>query len=1079
MNNNPFFFFFHRRVVGSITPRAREESHANQQGNKSCRRRITYTPNCDSEVEMRDTPAVTPRKDGAVRVAASRAFNALPKSDNFKCAVVDKMCKRLLRSKATASRFKTFLPELSRLGGYGAQFPVTANSCVSPRKVPKVQKLVRKLSIARSKKKWKRVVRTVSEIKQVTSLRNASAVANITWGNFHWMCKVPQSNDDRSVSRIDKENIVKFLSHTNITQQLPFKRYKNVSFMRIALSCAYHQYDLQQAAAGNRVLSFSAFHKHLPKWLRLMAKTPYRHCQCSICVNFCLLIDGIHGAGLAGLPKRLTEVILHTLCVSRTSFEGVTLSDCDRVCIFRECRRCRRGKLSHHILKSNPEVDLQRPVRWHQWCWRRNEGGDKMDYDRHHITGKVSELIILFESQALRMSHHLFHFQWQGEMYERRKIGMEVGELMVVMDFAQNMEHKRAVEPQSAHWQHHTTTMHPTICNYPCEFCSDHALVRQELMMLTDDKTHDALAVYAFENVMLKYFEETGVTVKRLFRFTDNCAAQYKCFTAFDLLSRRQFPVEYVNFGARHAKNDADGYVGRIKDLVEEHNRNELSDIGDTESMYSYCSTVFATTKLGPCGHVHYSRRFFLVTDIDRSFQSDFVTLPGSQSLHCVRNTGQVGVLDTRVSSCSCRPCVSGEGDCEEAGNVDQFQRQSIDPNRSESLNFVSTLWNDDKVCKSNPKKPRPATGTMPDPERESRSSTGKSRGSRHKDRESHSHRERSTDTLPGDERESRRPREKSRSQSQKSSPWPSPAKGVRESSPAVSSEASEHKKKKKKEKHKEKHKSRDSDLTVVKTAPVEIQALTAEEEAAVDARSATFPGFSAAYQKVADCKQFSELHAAVTGWVMPPLPTRIHPDALKWDLKDDNAVDHMPKAAFPSEKWQPVKTSADGNCLPHGLSRLQFGHEGRHMEMRLRLTVELTQNWRSYLDNKKLCAGGKGVEDDVSLFYAQNSSSYVPNMDLKGKNVVKTVFAREVMNTRLTGINCGLWHLHAAANMMGRPVQSVFPNVAQFTIPRQYVHRLMMPDNVSGVNRETARLLWTVVNSDSHHFQHIVPVVK
>ena len=1036
-----------------------------------------------------------------VRVAASRAFNALPKSNNYKCAVVDVLCKRLLKRKETSTRFREYLPNIAKLGGLGTLAPVTQNFGASPRKVAKVQKIVRKLCVARSKKKWKRVERFVGDIKQLTSLRNASAMTNMSWGNFHWTCTVPDSHDERSVSKVDKENIVKFLSHTNITQQLPFKRYKNVSFMRVALSCAYYQYDIEQAAAGNRVLSFASFHKHLPKWVRLMSKTPYRHCQCSICVNFCLLIDGIHGAGLTGLPKRLTEVILHSLCMSRTSFEGVTLSDCRRACIFRECPQCRRGKLSQHILNKNRQVDLQRQVRWHQWGWRRDDNGDKMDYDRHHITGKVSELIILFESQALRMSHHLFHYKWQGEMFERRKRNMEVGELLVVMDFAQNMEHKRAVEPQSAHWQHHTTTMHPAVCNYPCEFCSDHALVTEELMMLTEDKVHDALAVHAFENVMLKYFEETGVTVRRLFRYTDNCAAQYKCFTAFDLLSRRQFPVEYVNYGARHAKNTADGYVGRVKDLVEEHNRNELSDVGDTDSMYRYCAAVLATTKLGPCGHVHYSRRFFLVDNIDRSFQSDFVTLPGSQSLHCVRNTGTVGVLDTRVSACSCRPCVSGDGDCEEEGNVDVFQRQSIDPSRSESLDFVSTLWNDAKVCKLNPTKPRPATGTM---STQSRSSLGKSR-KRHGDNSRSSspssgrgkEKKKKSRHRSGDKKERRRSRERDFSQEsgdsrhqRKSGAGSSRAslpsgsetpggQGSKKQSGAGSSRASlpsasetpggdDSKKQKVTQK-----------VTQEADRGLSFPALSPEEITRVEGRSATFPGFSAGMGKIAACTGFDQLHKLVTGWVLPPLPARMHPDALRWDVQDEASEKHMPGGAMPSGRWLPVKTSADGNCLPHALSRLQFGHEGRHAEMRLRLTVELTQNWKSYLDNHKLAAGANGVEDDISAFYAQNSESFKEGMDIKAKHIVKHVYAKEVLHTRLTGINCGLWHLHAAANIMGRPVQSVFPNVPSFTIPRAYVHRTMLPDLVTGIQRDTARLLWTVVNDDSHHFQHIVPLVK
>ena len=96
-----------------------------------------------------------------------------------------------------------------------------------------------------------------------------------------------------------------------------------------------------------------------------------------------------------------------------------------------------------------------------------------------------------------------------------------------------------------------------------------------------------------------------------------------------------------------------------------------------------------------------YKRRFFLVNDIERRQEPRLVPIEGSSRFHCIRNTGVEGVIDTRVSSCSCRGC--GLGDVHTPGpvEVDQFQRESCVKKSKEDLQFSSAVWGDASVNKN------------------------------------------------------------------------------------------------------------------------------------------------------------------------------------------------------------------------------------------------------------------------------------------------------------------------------------------------------------------------------------------
>ncbi len=127
---------------------------------------------------------------------------------------------------------------------------------------------------------------------------------------------------------------------------------------------------------------------------------------------------------------------------------------------------------------------------------------------------------------------------------------------------------------------------------------------------------------------------------------------------------------------------------------VNHHDKN----LREKESAQPTNKSESAGTKhIGMCSHRQ--RHFFCVNDIDRECfdTSTARTLSGTQTVHCIRNTGKEGFIEVRENTCCCNFCSHGEGDsCPNEFWVKQFQRVAIcDKSRTEPRMFKNSLWSE------------------------------------------------------------------------------------------------------------------------------------------------------------------------------------------------------------------------------------------------------------------------------------------------------------------------------------------------------------------------------------------------
>ena len=392
----------------------------------------------------------------------------------------------------------------------------------------------------------------------------------------------------------------------------------------------------------------------------------FLQCLCEVCENFKLLLEALQKY-LRKLKKKvhidfelkIPNVLEHMLC-----------SVDDIECILGKCNQGTCGTINFNDLLSNKDDKLTYTM------WGKDSANRKVLLE-HEET--IENLCKLISEQAPMLAIHLHDAKWQWTQYVMAKASLTEGELLMVLDFAENFRTIYQNEVSSAHWSYTQVTIHPFACHYICP--RDGALVTDNFIIISDNLKHDANAVKIYTSLVLRSIkEERGITVTSIVQFTDGCAAQYKSRLPFLHISEMEIPTVRSYFGSRHGKGPCDGLAALVKTAATRAIKSKRATISSAKTMYD-----FANDHLTCFDHDHKKgHRKFLFVGADEMTQSeespdDLETVQGTQHLHCVSSTGERGKIKVRLLSCSCLPCKDGDyEDCADPGVVGPWEPVSL-----------------------------------------------------------------------------------------------------------------------------------------------------------------------------------------------------------------------------------------------------------------------------------------------------------------------------------------------------------------------------------------------------------------
>ena len=190
-------------------------------------------------------------------------------------------------------------------------------------------------------------------------------------------------------------------------------------------------------------------------------------------------------------------------------------------------------------------------------------------------------------------------------------------------------------------------------------------------------------------------------------------------------------------------------------------------------------------------------------------------------------------------------------------------------------------------------------------------------------------------------------------------------------------------------------------------------------------------------------------------------------------------ALHHIPNDA--PQGVAPVSVEGDGNCFPRTVSYLLYKSEWKYMEIRVRLVYEAILNINSYVDDIYVSVGARHSYDRATLTeqYAQYSDNFILNT---GRPIdVLDIYKREVMDIRKDGAFMGIWQIFQVANVVKRPICSVFPNIGNENVVKDLNRTVYCIDNANNM-KPAINIMWTpmqVKNSRPCHFVPLLQVVR
>ena len=159
-------------------------------------------------------------------------------------------------------------------------------------------------------------------------------------------------------------------------------------------------------------------------------------------------------------------------------------------------------------------------------------------------------------------------------------------------------------------------------------------------------------------------------------------------------------------------------------------------------------------------------------------------------------------------------------------------------------------------------------------------------------------------------------------------------------------------------------------------------------------------------------------------------------------------------------------------------MSKIISGNENRHVELHVRTFIELCLNKDKYLNNcylKELT----GLDDYRRTFWGVVFIYRQKQRENPKSERQREGFEAGIVDNIKSGTYSTMWHIFALSNILGFPIQTVYPDVKGSLSNRNYVNVLITPSHMQ--HPTVAYMMWThTSNVDLHGWtpNHFVPLI-
>ena len=223
----------------------------------------------------------------------------------------------------------------------------------------------------------------------------------------------------------------------------------------------------------------------------------------------------------------------------------------------------------------------------------------------------------------------------------------------------------------------------------------------------------------------------------------------------------------------------------------------------------------------------------------------------------------------------------------------------------------------------------------------------------------------------------------------------------------------------------------------------------------------------------------YEELKNMVTREKFLPISPGVH-----HEMQPEDTIDWVAMNFFPDDGPKnalPVSTYGDGNCFPRAISKILFGTEQHHCEIRARIVKEGIENETELTTDAALTRGQNIVRrNSLCTQYVMYSGVDIQGMGRITRKEVREVYRKELLNISRVGEFMGIWQFHQACEVLKRPLGTIYP---QGTSPhiRNDLNRIILPINRKYDNLTPVYVMWTPLHLHlkPYDVKHFVPLLR
>lgn len=240
--------------------------------------------------------------------------------------------------------------------------------------------------------------------------------------------------------------------------------------------------------------------------------------------------------------------------------ECIKLIVCDESheeCYFTSCNQCPGVEKLKLYLEEIFENSTEK-IQYKQWVLQPRATLES-------LTNDACEFVETFCEKVSEILPHAFIAAKQSQYSRLVKEKLLLGEFIVLADFAENYAFNVQNAAPGFHWNNDQATIYNVVVYFKGDDSSNHC----SIAVISDCLHHDAVSVYAYHNIVIKYLKEKFDTVNKIYYFTDGAPQQYKNYkNVINLANHKNdygVNAEWHFFPTAHGKGPCDGLGATVK----------------------------------------------------------------------------------------------------------------------------------------------------------------------------------------------------------------------------------------------------------------------------------------------------------------------------------------------------------------------------------------------------------------------------------------------------------------------------------------------------------------------------------